>query len=755
MVDEFHRPPEVEVKRTLREVFGFRSFRPHQEEIVESILNGRDVFAVMPTGGGKTLCYQLPARLLPGAAVVVSPLIALMKDQVDNARAMGLAAGSLNSASSPRERAETWRALREGGLDLLYVSPERLLVPDFLEELASAALSFFAIDEAHCVSEWGHDFRPDYLGLSILAERFPQLPIAAFTATATVTVAEDIGRRLGLRSPHTVRASFNRPNLYYQASPRDSHLESQILEIMALYPDESGLVYRATRRKVEECARELVRRGVEARPYHAGLDDSERRRTQEDFKLDRVKVIVATVAFGMGIDKSNVRFVIHGDLPKNLESYYQETGRAGRDGEPAHCALFYGSQEMVLWKRFADELPDQTQRTVAFKQLRHMINFAQQDACRRRTLLAYFGEELTGENCGACDICRGEVERTEATVPAQMALSAMARTGGRFGSGHLADILVGADTAKIRDNRHNLLPTYGVGRAYDRSFWRDLMAALLARGLAENTGDERFPTLGVSARAWPVLKGEEKFHVLRSAVKSKVRRRARDTALADPALPPLSEELLVLLKARRRCLAEEAKLPPYVIFSDRSLREMAQIKPTSPEEFMAVTGIGRHKLEKYGSEFMAIVAAYLKDHPEEKTFDKDLKVNEPAAILTGGQGGNKKVTGRNSARELTGRLLQEGLGLEETARARGLKPSTIIGHLEDLVLDGWVFAPDGLIDDEKLELATEGFSRYGDDEWHLRPVVEGMNFKISYDEARIARALLRKVPRSGQRGNFK
>lgn len=625
----------------MADLFGFRSFRPYQREIVEAILSGRDVFAVMPTGGGKSLCYQLPARVLPGAAVVVSPLIALMKDQVDNARANGLSAASFNSSSSPQEKSETRRLLAQGRLDLLYVSPERLLLPDFLDELGHYELSFFAIDEAHCVSEWGHDFRPDYLGLKLIGRHFPQKPIAAFTATATERVAEDIAARLGLRSPFRIRASFNRSNLHYQAAPKGD-LNKQILEIMAQYPGESGLVYRSTRRKTEETAAALAKKGVAARAYHAGLEDAERRSCQEDFQKDRCQVVVATVAFGMGIDKPNVRFVIHGDLPKNLESYYQETGRAGRDGEPAHCALFYGSQEMVLWRRFAEELAEGVQRRAALEQLQQMINYAQRDGCRRKALLAYFNEELgpppqaggaVGDdggpdrqigagggalglpgliNCGGCDICLGEVERVEATMPAQMALSAMVRTGGRFGSAHLADILVGADTEKIRANGHQHLPTHGVGREYDRRFWRDLMSALLNRGLAENSGDERFPTLAASPRSYPLLRGEEKFFMLRTAAREKVRRRPK-IAMDDAGqkMPPVSEELVALLKAERRRLALAADVPPYIIFSDRALREMAQLKPTTANAFLEITGVGRHKLAQYGHQFMKIIDEYL------------------------------------------------------------------------------------------------------------------------------------------------
>ena len=759
---------ERDIEKILAEIFGFQSFRPHQREIVETLVQGQDLFAVMPTGGGKSLCYQLPARLLPGTAVVVSPLIALMKDQVDNANAMGLTAGALNSASTPEERSRTWRRLTDGSLDLLYVSPERLQA-DFLERLAEYRISFFAVDEAHCVSEWGHDFRPDYLGLKALVEKFPQCPVAAFTATATHQVAGDIVSRLGLRDPLTVRASFNRPNLHYQVTPR-SKLDRQIMGVLDLYPGESGLVYRSTRKKVEETAAALIKNGIAARPYHAGMDDGQRRSAQDDFIRDRCQVIVATVAFGMGIDKSNVRFVIHGDLPKNLESYYQETGRAGRDGEPAHCVLFYGPQEMVLWRRFADEQAE-PQRTAALDQLRRMIDFAQRDGCRRRTLLAYFGEKLPEGECGGCDVCRGEVERIEATVPAQMALSAMVRTGGRFGATHLADLLVGADTAKIRDNGHHLLPTYGVGRDYDRNFWRDLLAGLVARGLAESS-EGPYPTLAATPRSHPVLRGEERFYVLRTAVRAAVKRRSRgDGASSD--LPGFSEELMTELKAERRRLAQEANLPPYMVFSDRSLREMAQLKPVTEGGFMAVTGVGRHKLEKYGDSFLKVIAAYLARHPEEKSGRESPNPGEAIGrsrgeARTARPGSGRAVTppsggdeawaqecggpepdnsgersSKRGGRAETRVLLSRGLTLEEIAEARGLKLTTIIGHLESLVRDGETYPADQFIDRSRLDEIGRAFREYGDDDWRLKPVVEGSNFSISYDEARLARILLR------------
>lgn len=734
------------IKETLADIFGFHSFRPYQEEIVQSILTGRDVFAVMPTGGGKSLCYQLPARLLPGAAVVVSPLIALMKDQVDGAVAMGLSAGALNSFTPPDERGRIWRALDQGELDLLYVSPERLLAPGFFDELAWRKLSFFAIDEAHCVSEWGHDFRPDYLGLDVLSSRFPDKPIAAFTATATWRVAGDITGHLGLRDPLTITASFNRPNLYYQVAARNN-FEKQALAVMARYPDESGIIYRSTRKLVESTAEKLAGLGLSVRPYHAGMTAEDRQAAQEDFQFDRCRVIVATVAFGMGIDKSNVRFVIHGDLPKNLESYYQETGRAGRDGEPSNCSLFFGSQEMVLWRRFAEEMEDGPQKEAALDQLRQMINYAQLDGCRRKSLLAYFGEELAGDGCDGCDVCRGEVERIEATVPAQMALSAMLRTGGRFGSAHLADILVGADTARIRDNGHNLLPTYGVGREYDRNFWRDLMAGLVSRGLAARA-DGQFPTLSASPRSRPVLRGEEKFYLSRTAVHNKnVRRRSgHDEGDSLSPLEP-SEELLSRLKATRRSLAYAAEIAPYQIFSNKTLTDMARRKPTDPESFLLVHGVGRRKLETYGQTFMTLVAEYLEEHPEERPSHSARPFDEPGRKIgcypRKIEDCRERSDGPGESQMKTAELWLAGKTLAEAALTRGLTENTLIGHLEDLLAAGRDFPQSLFITEDRFTLIAKAFEDFATPERYLKPVVEGLNFEITYEEAKLVRAFLR------------
>ncbi|UQZ88388.1 DNA helicase RecQ [Deltaproteobacteria bacterium Smac51] len=735
---------DLTVNGILADVFGFDSFRPHQREIVEALLSGRDVFAIMPTGGGKSLCYQLPARVLPGTAVIVSPLISLMQDQVDGASETGLAAGTLNSSTLAHERSDIFRRLAEGRLDLLYVSPERLLMPDFLELLERYDISFFAIDEAHCVSEWGHDFRPDYLGLKVLAERFGK-PVAAFTATATHRVADDIVERLGLRDPYMVRASFNRPNLFYQVAPR-ADLERQIMAVIDQYPDESGIIYRSTRKKVEETAKALTKRGLAVRPYHAGMPDDARRAAQDDFRLDRCRIIVATVAFGMGIDKSNVRFVIHGDLPKNLESYYQETGRAGRDGEPSRCAMFYGGQEMLLWRRFSEEIDDPSIRQAALHQLKSMIGFAQNDGCRRQALLSYFGENLPEENCGGCDVCCGEVERVDATIPAQMALSAMVRIGGRFGATHITDILMGADTARVRDFKHNLLPTYGVGREYHRNFWRDLINALVSKGLAM-AADSQFPTLSATPRSNPVLRGEEKFHIMRTATRMKAKTsRAERRGLTDSSelTGRFSQGLLKRLKDERSRLAREGQVPPYVIFSDKTLREMAEIKPQDAEAFLAISGVGLMKLEKYGRTFITVIGNYLRDNPSEQPETADESKMPEAGTFARPKEYKPLPTGMTPTLATTGEMLKQGKTLAEVSAARGYPLSTIINHIEALAeLDNDITG-DLFFSAERLEVFRKAFeARPPENRWRLRPLVEDRELAADYDEVRLARIFLR------------
>jgi ATP-dependent DNA helicase RecQ len=606
---------------TLRHSFGFPAFRPHQQEIVEAILAGRDVFAALPTGGGKSLCYQLPSLLIPGLTVVVSPLIALMQDQVDGARQNGLPAAFLNSSLGSAAAAEVWRELSAGRVRLLYVSPERLAIPGFRERLRELDVSLFAVDEAHCISEWGHEFRPDYRSLAVLREEFPKTPIAAFTATATNHVQDDVIRQLALRDPLAVRGDFDRREIFYRVE-RKTKVTEQILRFVASHRDEPGIVYRATRKAVGQTAAALARRGFAAAPYHAGLSDDERRDNQAAFVRDEVQVVVATIAFGMGIDKSNVRWVVHGDLPRSLEAYYQETGRCGRDGEPAEACLFYGPQDLATIRYHIDRMEVDDERERAEASLRGMVRYVNSGVCRRIPLLAHFGQEHSGE-CGGCDSCAGESRSVDHSVEAQKAMSAMVRTGERFGAHHIADIVTGVATDRVVRFGHDDLPTFGVGADRPRGFWLSLVGDLEAAGLVHRR-DGVQSGLVVADRGRRVLFGRESFATTersfadeRGATRSgrsdrSVRPDAGEAGVAAERAEPRAddEELFQCLRLVRRRLAKEQGVPPYVIFSDKSLSSMVRIRPTDERSFMLVNGVGDRKAELYAAPFLRALAEF-------------------------------------------------------------------------------------------------------------------------------------------------
>lgn len=594
---------------TLKTVFGFQAFRPNQESIIESILNKQDVFAVMPTGGGKSLCYQLPAQILPGTAVIVSPLISLMKDQVDAALENGIQAAFMNSSLDSEEMADVYRRLKYNKIKLLYIAPERFAMPHFLEMLKTVSISLFAIDEAHCISEWGHDFRPDYLSLSVIPESFPNVPVAAFTATATQKIQDDIINKIGLRSPHIVRASFNRANLFYQVKPK-SKVELQLLDFLKEHRYESGIIYRTARDSVMGTAEFLVSNGISALPYHAGLSSEERSRNQEAFSRDEVSVIVATIAFGMGIDKSNVRFVIHADLPKNIEGYYQETGRAGRDGEPAHCLLLFSRGDIPKIRYFIDRITDEAERAVAMDKLNQTVGFASHNVCRRRQLLGFFGEEYPGDNCEACDICTGSAEQMDITTDSQIIMSAISRIQQRFGIGQVIDIVTGADTKRIRELKHNEIKTYGAGKHKDKKYWRFLIDELLAQGAILQDGDQ-YPVLKLAQRGSDILYGQEQITALkREEPKGKYK-----TAKVDSS-ERYDEVLFEKLRAIRKKLAESHHVPPYIIFSDKTLHEMCRQFPETLPDLRKISGVGDAKLERYGGNFITEIKKYLKQNPE-------------------------------------------------------------------------------------------------------------------------------------------
>ena len=605
----------------LKQHFGFSSFRPHQRALVEALLAGRDVFAALPTGGGKSLCYQLPAVLRPGLTVVVSPLISLMKDQVDGARENGLPAWLLNSTLTPDQARETWRLLAAGRVRLLYVSPERLALPEFRAAVGRLGLAFIAVDEAHCISEWGHEFRPDYRSLGRLRSEFPGVPIAAFTATATRQVQGDVIRLLQLHDPFVVRASFDRPELFYRVV-RKGAVEDQIAQFVAHHPGEAGIVYRGTRKAAEATAAYLARDGVSAVAYHAGLDDETRRLRQERFVRDDVGVVVATIAFGMGIDKSNVRWVVHGDLPRSLEGYYQETGRAARDGEPADTLLLYGPADIAAIRWHIDRIESPLERERAAVRLKEMLRYTDSGTCRRRQLLAHFDEVHQG-NCGRCDVCAGELRLEDATDQARMFLSAAVRTGERFGAHHLADIVVGNPTDKVMERGHHHLPTFGVGKDQPRSFWLSLAQDLAAAGHLVR-GDGLTAGYRLSDQGRLLLRGKESFLAPRRAVTSTpdlaVRRATGATGAggADPDAPrgPAfnrtdQEQLFQCLKQLRKRLAFRSNVPPYVVFSDKTLRFMAANRPTDRAALLGCHGVGERKLAAYGEEFIAVIRGFV------------------------------------------------------------------------------------------------------------------------------------------------
>jgi ATP-dependent DNA helicase RecQ len=606
----------------LKENFGFEAFRPLQEEIVRDALEGKDVFALLPTGGGKSLCYQLPALAREGLTVVVSPLIALMKDQVDALQANGIAATFLNSSLAQGESRPRLRGLHNGEFRLLYVAPERLMLSGFLEDLQTWNINLLAIDEAHCISEWGHDFRPEYRQLASLRDLMPNMPIMALTATATERVRVDIVKQLKLRDTSEYVASFNRPNLTYRVTPR-SGAYNQTINFIKPRGNESGIIYCASRKATERVAAKLVEDGVNARPYHAGLAADVRARNQEAFIRDEVKVMCATIAFGMGIDKPNVRFVIHYDLPKNVEGYYQETGRAGRDGLPSDCLLLFSAGDVVKFSQFIDE-KDPKEQEVARKQLQQIVHYAESSKCRRVELLNYFGEEFAAEDCGACDNCLDPRETFDGTIAAQKFLSCVIRiyrrSGFSVGLNHVVEVLTGADTEKVRKWGHEQLSTYGIGTEHKRPEWAAIGRELVRLGfLAQTSG--KFSTLQITQAGADALAERQSIELTRPTVapeKKSKRRQVGDIAC--------DEILFESLRKLRKRIADELDVAAYIVFSDVSLRWMARDYPTNGQEFARISGVGARKLSEFGSLFMSEIARHLQEHPRQAFADDSMDV---------------------------------------------------------------------------------------------------------------------------------
>ncbi|MBA3034386.1 MAG: DNA helicase RecQ [Gammaproteobacteria bacterium] len=596
---------------TLRQVFGYPAFRGPQAEIIDHLSSGGDALVLMPTGGGKSLCYQIPPLLRPGVGVVVSPLIALMQDQVDALRQAGVRAAFLNSSLDYATASETERQLLAGTLDLIYVAPERLLTERFLALLdrlnAAGNLVLFAIDEAHCVSQWGHDFRPEYIQLSVLHERYPTVPRIALTATADALTRREILLRLGLDNARIFISSFDRPNIRYIVVER-SNPRRQLLDFLATHPNEAGIVYCLSRKKVDETAAWLATQGINALPYHAGLDTTTRTRHQQRFVREDAIVIVATIAFGMGIDKPDVRFVVHLDLPKSLEAYYQETGRAGRDGEPAEAWMTYGLNDVMIHRLRIDESEaGEEQKRIERGKLDALLAWCETAECRRTRLLAYFAE-TRDERCGNCDTCLEPPELWDGTMAAQKAMSAILRTGQRFGAGHLIDLLRGKNTPRMQQLGHTDLPTFGVGADTDEAGWRSVFRQLLAGGLL-HADAEAYGALKLTAAARPVLKGESVLQLRRQIARhggksALVRRRKSSTEAPANSHPGIVEDL----RTWRAAEAKAQGVPAYVILHDKTLHELASRQPASPEDLLDVPGIGAAKAARYGAALLELIA---------------------------------------------------------------------------------------------------------------------------------------------------
>ena len=592
------------MRTLLKTHFGYDAFRPLQEEIIRTALESRDALVLMPTGGGKSLCYQLPALALPGITLVVSPLIALMKDQVDALTANGVSAAFLNSTLTADEADAVETRALSGELKILYVAPERLAAPGFQHLLGRLRVSFIAIDEAHCISEWGHDFRPDYRNLAALRRSFPGVPLMALTATATPRVREDIVRQLGLERAQTFLSSFNRPNLHYSVRPKNNSL-GQLVELLRSYKDKPAIVYCFSRKDTEALADNLRDAGFDALPYHAGLDRDVRRRTQEKFIRDQVPVIVATIAFGMGIDKPDVRLVAHMDLPKTVEGYYQETGRAGRDGLPSECVLFYTFGDRRKQEFFIEQIEDEAERALALQKLAQVVRYCETGACRRSFLLRYFGENWEPTACGTCDNCVAPPrELHDATEIAQKILSAVLRTGETFGAAYVCDVLRGSKKERVMENRHDELSVYGIARDVPADRLREYMGSLQKAGLLDkNPGD--YPTLRVTQAGRDALADRSEILLPKPqhAATTVFRPKDADGLAYEP-------ELFEILRAERKALASDQNVPPFVIFGDRTLQEMAYYLPQSLDSLSRLFGVGAKKLEQYGDTFLQHIRSY-------------------------------------------------------------------------------------------------------------------------------------------------
>lgn len=712
------------LEQALKHYFGYDSFRPGQRQIIEAALQNRDLLIVMPTGGGKSLCFQLPALIKNGLTVVVSPLIALMQDQVEALEKSGITATFINSSLNSHQIRSREEYILAGKCKLLYVSPERLLSERFLPFLdlvrEKIGLSAFAIDEAHCVSEWGHDFRPEYRQLISLRKRYADVPTWGLTATATDRVRNDIIQQLGLIQPSLHISSFNRPNLYYEVRQKNKNVYAELLELIKS-ANGSVIIYCLTRKKVDELTFKLQHDKISALPYHAGLSDEERAKNQTRFIRDDVRIMVATIAFGMGINKPDVRLVVHYDIPRNLESYYQESGRAGRDGEASHCTIFfnYGDIKAIEWS--INQKSDPQEQLIARQQLRQVIDYAEGTVCRRTIQLGYFGERFPG-NCGNCDNCRQPKPQSDWTIEAMKFLSCVARSKEKFGMNHIIDILRGANNQKIKQYEHDKLSTYGIGKDKTADEWRRLCRTLLQQGLLDQTTDG-YSVLKLNALSWEVMRKQRQVFLTVLVAQ-------RITWKDSETLSPEAELLFIKLRELRKKLADEQSVPPYVIFPDSTLKLMARILPQTKDALSNISGVGSHKLAAYGDKFLGEIRAYLKEYGQDTVSPEKNNYSSP----------RDNSPSYTELETLT--LHRQGLSIEQIAEKRNIRPGTVLRHLSDLIEKNQDVNINQLIPQEKIQKIWQVLDILGD--VALTPIKEYLGENYSFDEIRLVKGRWKK-----------
>ena len=703
----------------LNRLFGYDSFRPMQEEIVRHVLGKNHSLVLMPSGAGKSLCYQLPAMVFDGVTIVVSPLISLMKDQVDDLNAKGIPAAFINSSLPEDEYQTIYRDALRGHTKVLYIAPERLSLSSFRIFLDALSISLIAVDEAHCISEWGHDFRPDYRKLNYIRRKFPDVPCIALTATATKRVQEDILDQLSIPNAERFVASLNRENLTYLVQPKRDP-DAALIRLLSQHKEESAIVYCFSRKDTEDLAARLSQAGFPAQAYHAGLDPDERRLTQERFVRDDVPIIVATIAFGMGIDKPDVRLIVHYDLPKSLEGYYQETGRAGRDGLPSECVLFYSPADKERQARWIYQ-KDPAEQDRARENLNRMVEYCEQPRCRRAFLLRYFGEEPGEENCRGCDICLGEWEEFDATIIAQKILSAVIHTREHFGIAHVADVLRGSRSKKVIGAGHESLSVYGIARDFSKDDIRNIARQLIDKRLLSKA-DGQYPTLAVTTRGREFRRSGSALRLMRK----------NEPADAEEGLrkPPIDYDrgLFKALRDLRRMLAEARNVPPYVVFGDASLQEMAYFVPMSKESFARITGVGEAKLEQHADIFLRYIRAYAKNHD---LVEKRRPPTDPT----------RPQAAPGSSYMQTLDLFRQGLSPAEIAARRGLTVGTIVGHLERMAAHGEEIDVRPLIDQDRFHRIAREFERA--ETPSLSEVKNALGDDYSYEEIKLVRLSLR------------